>query len=76
MTLFDENKRFLRGINAKDADAWEELYRRFYAPLCNYVWSLLGNIDEAMTYIGSRFQWDTESNSYQQFIVSLHRRFG
>lgn len=36
----------------------------------------LKSFDEAMTYIGSRFQWDTESNSYQQFIVSLHRRFG
>ena len=36
----------------------------------------LKSFDEAMSYIGSRFQWDTESNSYQQFIVSLHRRFG
>lgn len=36
----------------------------------------LKSFDEAMTYIGSRFQWDTENNSYQQFIVSLHRRFG
>lgn len=36
----------------------------------------LGSFDEAMSYIGSHFQWDTESNSYQQFIVSLHRRFG
>ena len=36
----------------------------------------LHSFDEAMTYIGSHFQWDTESNSYQQFIVSLHRRFG
>ena len=36
----------------------------------------LGSFDEAMSYIGSHFQGDTESNSYQQFIVSLHRRFG
>ena len=35
----------------------------------------LGSFEEAMTYI-SRFNWDTESNSYQQFLVSLHRRFG
>ncbi len=35
----------------------------------------LHSFDEAMTYI-SRFGWDTESNSYQQFIVTLHRRFG
>ena len=35
----------------------------------------LGSFDEAMEYI-SRFGWDTESNSYQQFIVTLHRRFG
>ena len=35
----------------------------------------LGSFDEAMNYI-SRFGWDTESNSYQQFIVTLHRRFG
>ena len=35
----------------------------------------LHSFDEAMQYI-SRFGWDTESNSYQQFIVTLHRRFG
>jgi len=35
----------------------------------------LGSFDEAMSYI-SRFNWDTESNSYQQFLVTLHRRFG
>ena len=35
----------------------------------------LGSFDEAVAYI-NRFGWDTESNSYQQFIVTLHRRFG
>ena len=35
----------------------------------------LHSFDEAMHYI-SRFNWDQESNSYQQFIVTLHRRFG
>ena len=35
----------------------------------------LHSFDEAMGYI-SRLGWDTESNSYQQFIVTLHRRFG
>ena len=35
----------------------------------------LTSFDEAMAYI-SRFNWDTESNSYQQFLVTLHRRFG
>ena len=35
----------------------------------------LGSFDEAMNYI-SQFNWDQESNSYQQFIVTLHRRFG
>ena len=35
----------------------------------------LGSFDEAMEYI-RRFSWDTESKSYQQFIVTLHRRFG
>ena len=35
----------------------------------------LASFDEAVEYI-SRFGWDTESNSYQQFIVALHRRFG
>lgn len=36
----------------------------------------LGSFDDAMLYISERFQWDTESNTYQQFIVTLHRRFG
>lgn len=35
----------------------------------------LGSFDEALKYI-SRFNWDTESNTYQQFLVTLHRRFG
>jgi hypothetical protein len=35
----------------------------------------LGSLEEAMNYI-AHFNWDPESNSYQQFIVTLHRRFG
>ena len=35
----------------------------------------LGSFNEAMNYI-AQFNWDQESNSYQQFIVTLHRRFG
>lgn len=35
----------------------------------------LSSFDEAVDYI-SRFGWDTESNTYQQFLVALHRRFG
>ena len=35
----------------------------------------LNSFEEAINYI-SRFNWDTESNSYQQFLVTLHRRFG
>lgn len=35
----------------------------------------LSSFDEAMEYI-SRFHWDAESSTYQQFIVTLHRRFG
>jgi uncharacterized coiled-coil protein SlyX len=36
----------------------------------------LGSFDEAISYINSHFQWDSDSNTYQQFIVTLHRRFG
>ena len=35
----------------------------------------LSSFDEAVNYI-SRFNWDQESNTYQQFLVTLHRRFG
>ena len=35
----------------------------------------LGSFDEAMNHI-AQFNWDIESNSYQQFIVTMHRRFG
>ena len=35
----------------------------------------LGSFDEALNYI-TRFNWDPESYTYQQFIISLHRRFG
>ena len=34
------------------------------------------SFDDATAYISSHFQWDTESNTYQQFLVTLHRRFG
>lgn len=36
----------------------------------------LSSFDEAIAYISSKFQWDTESSTYQQFLVTLHRRFG
>jgi hypothetical protein len=36
----------------------------------------LGSFDEAMEYVNDHFQWDKESNTYQQFLVTLHRRFG
>lgn len=35
----------------------------------------LSSFDEAVNYI-SRFGWDQESPTYQQFLVTLHRRFG
>ena len=35
----------------------------------------LASFEEAIDYI-SRFNWDTESSTYQQFLVTLHRRFG
>ena len=35
----------------------------------------LASYDEAVNYI-SRFGWDPESTTYQQFLVTLHRRFG
>ncbi len=35
----------------------------------------LSSFDEAMNYI-RQFGWDSESSTYQQFIVTLHRRFG
>lgn len=35
----------------------------------------LSSFEEAQNYI-SRFNWDTESPTYQQFVVTLHRRFG
>lgn len=36
----------------------------------------LRTFDEAISYIMTHFQWDSESNTYQQFLVTLHRRFG
>ena len=36
----------------------------------------LGSYEEAILYINKHFEWDTESSTYQQFLVTLHRRFG
>jgi len=36
----------------------------------------LHSFDEAISYIMTHFHWDAESNTYQQFLVTLHRRFG
>lgn len=33
---------FLDGINKKSEKAWEELYRYYYAPLCNYSEKVVG----------------------------------
>ena len=47
-----------------------ELMQRTLSELDN-----LGSFDEAMNYI-SQFNWDQESSTYQQFLITLHRRFG
>ena len=36
----------------------------------------LHSFDEAISYVMTHFQWDAESSTYQQFLVTLHRRFG
>lgn len=36
----------------------------------------LRSFDEAVSYIMTHFKWDAESSTYQQFLVTLHRRFG
>ena len=36
----------------------------------------LGSFDEAQAYINKHFNWDAESSTYQQFLITLHRRFG
>ena len=36
----------------------------------------LSSFDEALQYVHAHFQWDTESSTYQQFLITLHRRFG
>ena len=33
------------------------------------------SLDEAMHYVGKRFQWDTESQAYELFVNILKRRF-
>ncbi|WP_294139391.1 sigma-70 family RNA polymerase sigma factor [uncultured Sanguibacteroides sp.] len=38
-----DNLQFLHGINRKENAAWEELYRYYYAPLCNYAAKLTGD---------------------------------
>ena len=48
-----------------------ELMQRTLTELNN-----LNSFDDAIEYIASRFNWDTESSTYQQFLVTLHRRFG
>ena len=36
----------------------------------------LNSYEDALNYINQHFHWDTESNTYQQFLITLHRRFG
>ena len=36
----------------------------------------LTSYEEALSYINTHFQWEQDSNTYQQFLVTLHRRFG
>lgn len=63
MAVYNNSERFLKGINAKDPDAWKELYRRYYAPLCNYVWTLVNNHDEAQDIVQESLisTWNSEA---------------
>lgn len=39
-------EKFLKGVNQKESEAWEELYRYFYGALCNYTTGIVS--DEAI----------------------------
>ncbi len=44
--VVDQGK-FLKGVNLKEAGAWEELYRYFYGALCNYSTGIVADDNTA-----------------------------
>lgn len=52
----------LRGVNHKDAKAWEKLYASYYAPLCAYVDGIVRNAEAAKDIVQDTLIriWDSD----------------
>lgn len=56
-----DNGQFIKGVNSKNRDSWEELYRYFYAALCNYSRKITSDKDASEDIVQSMFikLWDS-----------------
>lgn len=46
-----DSDEILRGVNEKDAKAWEKLYASYYAVLCSYADGIVKDADEAQDIV-------------------------
>lgn len=42
---------FLKGVNGKKPEAWKQLYRDYYSPLCSYAMKMLNDRENAMDIV-------------------------
>lgn len=49
--MTDNIRSFIKGINNKKAEAWKQLYKDYYSPLCSYAMRILDDGEIAMDIV-------------------------
>ena len=68
---------FIKGVNMKDARAWERIYMDYYSPLCHYAMKILNDQEQAADLVQGAIikLWETplHFDDISAFNVYLYR---
>ena len=68
---------FIKGVNTKDALAWERIYMDYYSPLCHYAMKFLNDQEQAADLVQGAIikLWETplHFDDISAFTVYLYR---
>lgn len=68
---------FIKGVNTKDAMAWERIYMDYYSPLCHYAMKILNDQEQAADLVQGAIikLWETplHFDDISAFTVYLYR---
>lgn len=68
---------FIKGVNTKDAMAWERIYMDYYSPLCHYAMKILNDQEQAADLVQGAIikLWETplHFDDVSAFTVYLYR---